>query len=348
MDVLKKLPSPVGLSREEILEILCREQYGYIPPRPISVKTEVIEHIDHFYGEKSSLDKLLFTIEAPFGSYSFPITYSKLLNTDKPVPAFIHLNFRPDVPDKYQPTEEILDQGFNILTIYYQAVTSDDAYTSAGDFTNGLAGVLYPDGKRGLHDAGKLMLWAYAASAVMDYAMTLPELDHERVTVIGHSRLGKTALLTGAIDPRFFCAISNDSGASGAAIARDKEGETVAKITTAFPFWFCENYKKYANREDELPFDQHYLLAANADHLVYVASAVKDLWASPKNEYLSCVAASDYFVSVGRAPFVHPDRLPEVGECFHEGDIGYHMREGIHTHSRTDWNAYIAFLKKHM
>lgn len=32
MDVLKKLPSLVGLSREEILTILCREEYGYIPP----------------------------------------------------------------------------------------------------------------------------------------------------------------------------------------------------------------------------------------------------------------------------------------------------------------------------
>ena len=74
MDVLNKLPSPIGLSREEILAILCREEYGDIPPRPTAVKAEVIEHIEHFYGEKSSLDKLLLTIEAPFGSYSFPIT----------------------------------------------------------------------------------------------------------------------------------------------------------------------------------------------------------------------------------------------------------------------------------
>lgn len=348
MNIFNKLPSPVGLSREEILEILCREEYGYPPPRPTSVEAEVLEEISRFNGEKVSFKRLMLTVNAPFGSYSFPITYTRLSEAKEPVPAFIHLNFRPDIPDRYQPTEEIHDHGFNILTVCYQAVTSDDPWGSAGDFTNGLAGVLYPDGKRGPHDAGKLMLWAWAASAVMDYALTLPELDHGRISVVGHSRLGKTALLAGAIDPRFFCAISNDSGASGAALARDKEGETIEKITHAFPFWFCENYQKYVSREDELPFDQHYLLAANATHRVYVASAVRDLWACPKNEYLACVAASDYFASVGKTPFVHPDRLPEVGEHFHEGDIGYHLREGAHTQSRADWNEYVAYLKKHM
>ena len=128
-------------------------------------------------------------------------------------------------------------------------------------------------------------------------------------------------------------------------MARENDGETVAKIVKAFPYWFCESYYKYVDAEETLPFDQHWLLAANLPHKVYVASAAEDLWACPKNEYLSCVAASDYYEAHGKKGFVHPDRLPEVGECFHEGDIGYHFRDGMHYMSREDWICYVQYLK---
>ena len=79
---------------------------------------------------------------------------------------------------------------------------------------------------------------------------------------------------------------------------------------------------------------------------MYVASAIDDIWAYPKNEYLSCVAASDYYEAQGKSGFVHPDRLPEEGECFHEGDIGYHLRPGKHYLGREDWQRYIEFLNQ--
>lgn len=255
------------------------------------------------------------------------------------MPCFIHINFRNLVPDRYLPAEEIVDNGYAVLSFCYEDVSSDD-----GDFTSGLAGLVYPKGRTSKTQCGKIGIWAWAACRVMDYALTRPELDASHISVVGHSRLGKTALLAGALDERFYCAFSNDSGCSGAALARGKRGETIQKICQTFPYWFCGNYKKYAGNESLLPFDQHFLIAANAPHRVYVASAEEDLWADPENEYLSCVAADGYFKAKGLSGFLHPDRLPSVGESFGQGHIGYHLRAGKHYLSREDWQYYIRYL----
>ena len=176
---------------------------------------------------------------------------------------------------------------------------------------------------------------------------TLPEIVPDCITVVGHSRLGKTALLAGAMDPRFFCAVSNDSGACGAALSREKTGETI-KVTCGYnPYWFCKKFTEYFDNEDAMPFDQHFLIAANADHRVYVGAGSEDANASPMHEFLGAYAASEYFESVGKKGLICPDRLPDVGEFFHEGHIGYHLREGGHYLSRYDWNMYMAYVRKH-
>ena len=158
---------------------------------------------------------------------------------------------------------------------------------------------------------------------------------------------GKTALVTGATDERFAMAHSNDSGCSGAAITRGKVGESTAKICEVFPYWFCENYKKYADNEDAMPFDQHYLIASIAPRKAYVASAIEDTWADPSHEMLACVAASETYENAGLTGFVCEDRLPETGDRFHEGNIGYHLRAGTHYFGREDWLISMEYFKKH-
>lgn len=341
MKMPNTLPSPMRLSKNEIVDTLLREEYGYLPARSRSVTATLEKRDKNFCAGKADLQKIILTCKAEWGEFSFPVYYV-CPNKKQNVPCFIHVNFQDLIPCKYQPTEELVDNGFATLTFCYKDVTSDD-----GDFTNGLAGVVYPDGRRKSDDCGKIGLWAWAAMAVMDYAKTLPELDKSRICIAGHSRLGKTALLTGALDERFYCAFSNDSGCSGAALSREKTGETIADIVKRFPYWFCDHYHKYAGDEKSLPFDQHWLIAANIPHKVYVASASEDLWACPENEYKACIAADEYYKSNGGEGFIHPDRLPAVGECFHDGDIGYHLRAGKHYFSREDWLYYIGFLKRH-
>ena len=333
------LPSPIGMNHDEIIDLLSREEYGYLPEAPLEVTVE--EEIDQsFCPGKTIMRHLRITCKTKNGDFTFPANYNCPIS-DKPVPCFILINFRDCVPDKYLPSEEIADHGYAVISFCYKDVTSDD-----NDFTNGLAGLIYGDRERGDTDPGKISMWAWAAMRVMDYAQTCDELQKDRISVVGHSRLGKTALWAGALDHRFYCAFSNDSGCSGAAIARGTTGETIAAICNAFPCWFCKNYLKYADNEDSMPFDQHFLLAANAPHRVYVASGSEDGWACPKNEYQSCIEAGKYYENLGLLGFISDKKLPEIGDRFHDGYVGYHLREGRHRLSRHDWLGFIAYLDK--
>ncbi len=340
-NLLKRLPSPKGMERTEILNLLLSEEYGFLPDPPESMTVDTESEENTFCAGKAVLKKLKMNCKTRHGIFSFPFSLMYPSNTEKPVPCFILINFRDLVPDRYFPAEEILDNGFAALSFCYEDISADN-----GDFTSGLAGLVYPDGERTVRQCGKIGLWAWAAIRIMDYAVTLPFLDTGCISIVGHSRLGKTALLTGALDPRFFCSFSNDSGCSGAALSREKKGETIRDICNTYPYWFCKAYEKYAGHEEDLPFDQHFLLAASAPRRVYVASASEDLWACPENEYLSCIAAGTYYQEMGQKGFLHPDRLPVPGDCFTDGDIGYHMRAGTHYLSREDWKYFMEFVRE--
>jgi len=334
---------PQFKSKEEMLDIIQREEYGYIPKKPDDVTYSINDnYIHNFCAGKALGRRVEATYKIDGREFTFPF-YVSIPKKEGKHPFFVSINFRDNVPDRFLPVEEIIDNCFAVISFCYQDVTKDN-----DDFTDGLAGLLYKDGKRGESDAGKIAMWAWAAQRVMDYAQTLDSLDLENAVVCGHSRLGKTALLAGATDERFKFAFSNDSGCCGAAITRGKGGENIDKICERFPFWFCENLKKYRNKEEEMPFDQHYLAACVAPRCVYVASAKDDLWADPVSEFLNCVAISEVYEKQGLKGLVSPDRLPQTGEVFHEGNVGYHMREGLHYFGREDWNKAMDFVRKHM
>jgi len=323
------------LRRAELIEILAREEYGYMPPSA-PVTYEIISHNKNEYGGKVQFTAVRLKIATTDSVFYFTLNIF-LPKTENRLPLILHISFRDDIPDKYMPVEEITDRGFALASFCYTDITSD----SNDGFLSGIAG-LYD---RKIYNWGKISMWAWAASRALDYLITLSDIDAECIAVIGHSRLGKTALWCGVNDIRVKYVISNDSGCSGGAITRGKTGEHVKDITKNFPYWFCPNYIRYVDNEEEMPFDQHFLIAACAPRRVLIGTAFDDTWADPYSEYLAAYAASDAYHLLKMDGLIGEDRAPLPGDVFHEGNIGFHMREGGHFLSRYDWNKYMDFIQ---
>ena len=342
-------------TRKEIVELLSEHIYGYGPKREYGVISgEIVRKQEGAYGGDKIIEDHKITVDTPKGPYDL-YAFVTRPKSDKPVPLFVihhfpyvtggyrngQVDFHPKRPCRMRlPDEEIVDSGCAIAVLYNKDITID-----WNDFDDGIA-ANFGRNDTGECSWGKIGYWAWAASRVLDHLYTYDCYDKSRICVVGHSRMGKTSLWTGAQDTRFTHVISNDSGCSGAAITRGKVGEKTADIC-GISHWFCKNYQKYKGEEatEKMPFDQHYLLAAMAGRKLYVGSASEDTWADPYSEYLACHAASPYFEALGGKGFIAPDRLPEAGEEFHEGDIQYHLRPGSHAMNRYDWLRYIEFLK---
>jgi len=252
--------------------------------------------------------------------------------TPGPVPAFVGMNHWDDETT----VRRAIRRGYGMVTAFYLDLAPDEH----DGWATGAVPFFLAEGQTepAPDEWGTLAVWAWGVSRAIDVLEELPEIDAKRLAVMGHSRQGKAALWAGATDERIALTISNNSGCGGAALSRRRFGETLLQINHAFPNWFCGNFKRYIEKEHELPVDQHQLVALIAPRPVYVNSAIDDGWADPKGEFLACYHASPVYELFGYAPIAVRE-MPPVHEPV-RGVIGYHIREGDHGVTEYDWERW--------
>lgn len=357
--------------RPEVLKLFHEHVYGTMPGAPADLWWKVFESdAAALDGRATRRQVTIYFTRDPEGPQMDLLLYIPN-GAARPVAGFVGLNFKGNhtvhsddrirlatIRPKDGPpvaanpasrgerthrwqVEKIVDAGYALGTVYYSDIDPDY-------FDNWANGVhaLYPELQKRPDNFASISAWAWGLSRVLDYLQQDEDVDSRRVAVMGHSRLGKTSLWAGASDPRWAMVISNDSGCGGAALSRRRFGETVRRINTSFPHWFCTNFRKYNDNEEALPVDQHLLVALIAPRPVYVASAVEDRWADPRGEFLSARHASPVYELLGRRGLPEDLQEYQIERPVHTS-IGHHIRTGKHDVTVYDWEQYLRFADQH-
>jgi hypothetical protein len=359
--------------RPELKKLFQQYMYGYAPPAPAKVEYKV-ERVDpKALGGKATLKEITILLAGADG----PKIHLLLVVPNKrtgPAPVFAGMNFcgnhavlddakirlstawmypgRKGIKNN-RATEEArgteidtwaieqtIDRGYAVATFYSGDVDPDRA-----DVREGVQNYFGPK-TPGEHDWGTIMAWAWGIQRVIDYLVTDSDVDSRRIIVVGHSRLGKTALLAAALDERIAVVIPHQAGMGGSAPSRGTVGESVKRINTSFPHWFNGTYKRFNDQPEKLPFDQNALVALCAPRPVLFSNAVEDTWANPDGQFQVLLAADPVYRLLG-VEGVAVKQAPAIGQLV-DSRLGYFIRAGKHSMTREDWRVFVDFADRQL
>jgi hypothetical protein len=346
--------------RPQILALFSNLIYGRVPApaTPITTTFDLLQIVPDFLDGTATRKDVRIRFANSDRQIDMHVLVFVPNDAPQPVPAILLHSFnntqsndfdphatRPGVLRNGWPLGLLLERGYGLVVVYQQDLVGHNEV----EFLNGIHRLFYPEGQSfpKASEWGVLSAVAWGGSRTLDYLQTDSAVDAARVAVMGHSKMGKAALWTAAQDERFAMAVSAQSGCAGAALWRRQSGETLEKMVTRFPYWLCRNAWKFVGREDDLPVDQHMLLALVAPRPLYVYSAVEDTWADPRGEYLSAWHASEVYHLLGRKGLPSEDS-PPLMQPLQDGDVGYHIRRGGHSVDRYDWERILDFADRHL
>jgi hypothetical protein len=366
--------------KPELKALFQHYMYGRLPPKPAQQKYEVLFSDDKALGGKATLSEVKITFAEPKLDHAVHVLLAVPNQADKP-PVFVGMNFcgnhtlldhpqihlpevwmRSSCPgvENERATDQgrggqkdvwnidlIVDRGYALACFYSGEVDPD-----AADRTDGIRPAYWKDRASGPadDDGATIALWAWGFHRVVDllHAEAADRVDVSRIAAVGHSRNGKTALLAGAFDERIALVIPHQAGCGGTAPSRtsDPRAESVTRINTSFPHWFCGNFKQFNDRTELLPFDQHCLVALCAPRPVLLSNAEEDQWANPSGQFEMLKAAEGVYKLLG-SPGLAENAKPEMNKLV-ASPLGYFIRPGRHSMSRPDWEVFLDYADTHL
>lgn len=360
--------------KPELKRLFQHYMYGYFPPppKPEAVRFTVERQDEKYFGGKATKKEVTIRF-GPEGTPPMRLLVV-LPNDRKPAPVFVGPNFNGNHAVLNDPQialpaawmregrgvennratdagrgkdvgvwniEHVVGRGYAVATFYCGDLDPDKP-----DPADGVHPHFYKPGQTAPaeHDWATIAAWAYGIHRAVDYLVQDPAIDPGRVAVVGHSRLGKTALLAAAFDDRIDLVIPLQAGCGGTAPSRGTIGESVRQINDRFPHWFNATFKQFNEHPDRLPFDQHCLIALCAPRPVLLPNAVEDQWANPAGQFEMLKAAEPVYKLLGTEGCA-AEKMPETGKLI-DSRLGYWIRPGKHAMTKADWDVFIAFADK--
>jgi hypothetical protein len=293
--------------RQHLLAPLLALQYGAMPPVPDSVHAELLHSaVVHSLGGARLLSLRVHAAFEATTSFGMQVW---LPPGDGPWPVVLTgdacWHYATDAVKS-----EVLQRGYALAQFNRTELAADPPAQTAPSRHAAIA------------------TWAWGYHRCIDALLQLGEVKAKQITVVGHSRGGKAALLAGATDERIALTSANNSGAGGAGsyLCLGPGAETLADIVRAFPHWFSPHLAEFVGKESALPFDQHFLKALIAPRALLTTEALGDLWANPEGTWQTHLAAREVYRFLGA-----------------EQRIAIHSRAGGHEHAFADWCALLDF-----
>ncbi len=314
-------PEEFEKHKSELYRSAVEFQYGKMPPEPEFLEVEPI-----YKAEIISCYRIVT------GRRSHPISFEmRVMKKGKekcPVIVDGDLCFGYAFDKEYLNT--VLDAGVGMV-LFNRTMLAPDV-KDAG--RHGQLYDCYPE-----YDFGAIGAWAWGYSRCVDAIIKLDLFDNDWITFSGHSRGAKTAMLAGVLDKRARIVNPNETCQGSCSCYRihmkaitedgeEKVSETLADLWQHFNFWVGKEMGNYTEREQELPFDAHYLKALVAPRTLVVGEAASDMWANPVGSWMTTQAAKEVFKLYGK-----------------EDSLYWYYRHGYHYHKPEDLSMLVSVIK---
>jgi hypothetical protein len=236
---------------------------------------------------------------------SFDVTITYPTSGNGPFPAMIGLGGGSLNNGRFQ-SQGVATINFPVNAVRPEGDRNGGAYTA---FTGQTA-------------AGSLIAWSWGVSRVIDALESTPDanIKADRLGITGCSRLGKGALMIGAMDSRIALTIPQESGSGGTAAWRAAEAENTAqpqgcenptdptrcvqKLSSTYTEtqWFGTSIAQFSAAVDKLPVDHHELIAMAAPRGLLALGNIGWRWLGRYGTIQSMSAAREVYESLGVVP----------------------------------------------